>query len=166
MKQTQQSIEKYESCLKRRIQNRKSSQKVRKGKDCKIFNFEKKIEDLEKENETLIKKTESLTQQNNQLSKQVKFYQQAFDKTIKQQKEDVEVVLHPNEDGYYRVERGSKGKDFMKALLMLTIFTIMVQTVNIGGTDSILNASEGPSRLNFLDTGKINTLESHTGFFK
>ena len=128
--------------------------------------FDSKIYSLEKENEKLKQENKNLVEKNEKLTKQVLFYKRAVDKSFRSHKDespDLEVVTEPNEGYYQRVEESSKNKNFAKMFLMLTIFTIIVQTINVNpGASDVFNAKEATSQLNFFDIEKL-TANFHQG---
>ena len=153
------------SQLIRRIQNRISSQKVRKVKDCKLGEFEQKIENLEKENKQLKVENGQLKTQLAEVSKQASLYSRAISNSLSTHhdytKPDVVVVDCSDEGVYRRIEDGNKGKNVRKAFLLLTVFTILVQTVGSGTPNSsLLNPEERSSKLNFANS---NSIYSSTG---
>lgn len=158
--------EKFESELKRRIQNRQASQKLRRDKDHKLNNFEVQIQQLEKENCELRQENQKLRETNDKLGKQVFFYRRAVENSFQSHKTDTETkdfeVVTEVHDGYYkRVEEKQKGQGFAKAFLILTIFTVMIQTVNVAPTgQEVFNSSERTARLNSLETDLSRTVDS------
>ena len=110
---------------------------------------------MEKENETLKIENKCLVEKNDQLSKQVQFYKRAVDKSFRNHKEenkDFKIVTDLKEDFYERVEENQKGKNIMKTFLLLTIFTIVVQTVQINKqSQEILSGKEASGQLNFFE---------------
>lgn len=153
--------------MSRRIQNRHASQKLRKGKDDRLSHFEEHIESLEKENGHLKSENKKLREQNERLNKEVVFYKRVVDSSIKGHRNeapDLEVVTEVADGYYQRVEEGKKGNGFVKAFLLLTIFTVMVQTVSVsGGSGEGFVREAGTARLNSYDPEGIDALRRPAG---
>ena len=107
------------------------------------------------------KENGKLKEQNDKLAKEVVFYKRVVDRSIKSHWEsspELEVVTEVADGYYQRVEEGKKGKGFVKAFLILTIFTVMVQTVGVSGSGQEgFSREAGTARLNSyeLDAGEV-----------
>lgn len=124
------------------------------------------METLEKENGHLRTENKRLKEVNERLSKEVVFYKRVVDSSIKGHRNeapDLEVVTEVADGYYQRVEEGKKGNGFVKAFLLLTIFTVMVQTVNVsgGGGEGFVREA-GTARLNSYDPEGMDALRRTT----
>ena len=158
MNQTRLFTNEFASKLIRRIQNRNSSQKVRKQKNTKLNTFEEQINKLEKENSVLKIENKSLKEKLGEITKQMGFYKNTIERSLTAHKEenaDIDIVTEHTEDGYYRrVDDGVKNRKAKKMFMVLTIFTIMVQTLNCNtGMSGIVSSEETTSKLNFFNIG-------------
>lgn len=131
--------------------------------------YSSKLIDLEKENKELKTENKVLVEKNEQLTKQVIFYKRAVDKSFQSHREDMQepkVVTDQKDEVYYRVNETSNKRNYAKAFLMFTIFTIMIQTVSIkpNGED-VFNINERTSQLNAIEYENMYTGDMSTRFF-
>lgn len=119
---------------------------------------------LESENNFLKSENQILREKNTSLTKQVQFYKRAVDQSLNSQKEEIDIIIEPGEECYQRVDGNPKASKFAKAFLLLTVFTIMIQTVNSKTEPgNILNSVQNSSQLNFFSVEKVGSLVGKIG---
>ncbi len=159
MKQIPVCIRKSESKVKRKIQNRKSSRKVRARTKGRIIELEIKICSLEKQNTRLINQNEELISENKNLKKKCQFYQKNFQKNLSKIEEKVSngtVMMDNGNIDLKRVEEPNK-QNFIKNYTLLTILTVMIQFLDVDfyGQNKILTGEN--IQLKSLDVSDQST---------
>jgi hypothetical protein len=125
---------------------------------------EKKVVFLETENQNLKAENKKLREENQKLTRKCQFYEKNMHDTMNAHHEescpddDIKIVTGDGEY-YQRVGSRTDNKKFMKSFLLLTVFTIVIQTIDtdfasrnvftVGSPSATLNAYE-PSSNNEL----------------
>lgn len=108
-----------------------------------------------------------LREQNDKLTKEVVFYKRVVDRSMKSHWEDsnnLEVVTEVADGYYQRVEGAKKGNGFAKAFLLLTIFTVMIQTVSVSSAaPDGFSREAGTARLNSYDFETVGGAKEASG---
>lgn len=130
---------------------------MRGATKSKLTENEQKVVFLESENQSLKAENKQLREENQKLSRKCEFYERNMQASMKAHHdessayEDLKIVTG---DGEYYQRVGSRGdnKKFMKSFLLLTVFTIVMQTIDVdfanrnvftsGSTSATLNAYE------------------------
>jgi hypothetical protein len=154
-KTTRQFIKESASNLIRKIQNRISAQKVRGEMKSKSTDTERRLVCLEKENKILKKENLELIDQNQKLSRKCAFYENNLKNTMKSHHDNesddsyIKIVTDNNDEIYSRIDPRSDNKKFLKSFLLLTVFTIVMQTVDVDfSKNNILGGGDSSATLN------------------
>lgn len=143
--------------IRKRIQNRKSSQKKRTTNKTQLVGLNEKIKVLEEENQELKTKNLDLIEQNNYLSNRCAFFERTLKYSLQQHEDetgeqDIDIVTNRDQDIYHRVEGADKQKKSMKTFVYLTIFTVLLQIMDFDFEASSSFGNNG-IKLKSLDIG-------------
>ncbi len=100
----------------------------------KLTENEQKVAFLESENQSLKAENKQLRDENQKLSRKCDFYERNMQAAMKAHHDEgaaSEIKIVTGDGEYYqRVESRTDNKKFMKSFLLLTVFTIVMQTVD------------------------------------
>lgn len=149
------------------MQNRQSSQKLRNNNKSQIEELSEKVKDLVEENDHLRHENNELKDQNAYLVKKCSFYERTLKASLQQNEEndedqDITIVCDQKDDIYHRVESPRDKQKFVKNFLCLTIFTVLLQLIDVDFQSDNSSSGIGQMKLKSLDIGQI----SHDFFTK
>lgn len=153
--------ERYVSKLSRRIQNRQSSQKLRNSNKSQFDELAEKVKFLADENKHLKLENSEIKDQNVYLAKKCAFYERTLQASLKQNEEsddtdDLKIVCDPKEEHYYRINGSNDKQKFARNFLCLTIFTVLLQIIEIDTQVGDNGGGSSHMALKSVDIGRIS----------
>ena len=149
--------------IRKRIQNRKSSQKKRTTNKSQLVALNDRIKVLEEENQGLKTKNLDLVEQNNYLSSRCAFFERTLKYSLQQHEgeedeQDIDIVTNREADIYHRVEKPDKQKQSMKNFVYLTVFTVLLQIIDLDfDSSSSSSSNRNGIKLKSLDIDATST---------
>lgn len=159
-KTTPRCTERSGSNLNRRLQNRQSSQKLRHNTKSQLDELSDHITSLSDENTKLRVENNELKDQNVYLLKKCSYYERTLksfnQETAENDNDDITIVCNQKDDTYFRVENPRDKQRFVKNFLCLTIFTVLLQIIDIDVQVNDTGFSGSQMRLKSLDIGRVS----------
>lgn len=155
------STERYGSKLNRRLQNRQSSQKLRNNNKSQLDELAEKVKFLADDNKQLKLENSELKDQNVYLVKKCAFYERTLKASLQQNEEsddsdDLKIVCDPKEEQYYRIGGSQDKQKFARNFLCLTIFTVLLQIIDIDVQLGNNGNGSSPMALKSVDIGRMS----------
>lgn len=132
--------------IKKTIQNRKASSKSRHSTKSNLSSLHETVTALKLQNSSLLSENTQLKSQNQALSKKCEFYHKTLAESLKQSSQlpqdekDFEILFEPRNE-YTRVSIKDSASKHFRFFFMFTIFTIVIQFVDLPEGNSKGNGS-------------------------